>query len=126
MSFKHNIIKERLDVSITAANVVTKAEFQLDRNATYLYGIATTCDNEQSLFYRGSQKVQVNDRELFPEDFESKLLMSSLSVPPNSRMVKTGLVEIGNGRVEVWYKDSDHVRSPFAPYRVTFYFFSKA
>lgn len=126
MSFKHNIIKERLDITITSANAVTKAEFQLDSNATHLYGVAITSDNEPFLFYRGSQKIQVNDRELFPEDFESKLMMSSLSVPPNSRMVKTGLVEIGNGKVEVWYKDTDHVRVPFAAYRVTLYFFSKA
>jgi hypothetical protein len=125
MSFKHNIIKERLDISITSPDRVTKAEFQLDSNANHLYGVALTSDNETLLFYRGSQKIQVNDRELFPEDFESKLLMSSLSVPPNSRMIRTGLIERGNGRVEVWYKDTNHATASFAPYRVTLYLFSK-
>lgn len=126
MSFKHNIIKERLDIAINAPDRVEKAEFQLDSNATHLYGIALTSDNESQLFYRGSQKIQVNDRELFPEDFESKLLMTSLSVSPNQRMVRTGLIERGNGKVEVWYKDTNHSSATFTPYRVTVYLFSKA
>lgn len=126
MSFKHNIIKERLDITINSPDRVVKAEFQLDSNATHLYGVALTSDKEALLFHRGSQKIQVNDRELFPEDFESKLLMTSLSVSPNHRMVRTGLIERGNGRVEVWYKDTDHSSATFSPYRVTLYLFSKA
>ena len=69
--------------------------------------------------------MQVNDQELFPEDFESKLLMTGLGVSPNERMVKVGLVESGNGLVEIWFKDEDHPAVKFVPYRVTFYFFSK-
>lgn len=125
MNYKHNIIKERFDLKVTSANQVFKEEYELDKNAEYLFGIAITSDNEENLFYRGSQKMQLNDQELFPEDFESKLLMSGLSVSPNHRMVKIGFVKTGNGRVEVWYKDTDHPKALFAPYRISFYFFSK-
>lgn len=126
MSFKQNIIKERLDIQITSEGSVKKGEFRVDSNAKHLYGIALTSDNEQQVYYRGSQKIQLNDRELFPEDFESKLLMSGLSVPPNQRVVKTGIIPVGNGRIEVWYKDNPHPSTAFQPYRVTFYFFSRA
>ncbi|MBL4862068.1 MAG: hypothetical protein JKY09_03505, partial [Crocinitomicaceae bacterium] len=102
-----------------------KGEFQLDNNAEIVYGLAITSDSEASLYYRGTQKIQINDRELLPEGFESKLLMTGLSVAPNDRMIKTGIVKTGNGRVEVWFTDLDHPRQRFAPYRVTFYFFSK-
>ncbi len=125
MSYKHNIIKERLDIQIDEANKVKKAEFLLDSNADFLYGIAITSEKEDNLYYRGSQKIQLNDQELFPEDFESKLLMAGLAVSPNDRMVKTGLVKRGNGKIEIWFKDSDHSSLPFSPYRVTYYFFSK-
>lgn len=126
MSYKHNIIKERFDLKITAANEVFKGEFELDKNSNYLIGIVITSDRDDLLFYRGSQKIQFNDSELFPEGFESRLLMSGINVSPNHRMVKTGTIETGNKRLEMWYKDQDHANAQFTPYRVTIYTFSLA
>jgi hypothetical protein len=126
MSYKHNIIKERFDLQVDTANEVKKVQWELDKNAEILFGVAVTSDSETKLYYRGSQKIQINDQELFPENFESKLLMTGLSVSPNDRMVNVGLVNTGNCLIEVWYKDTQHPSAPFVPYRVTFYFFSKA
>ena len=112
-------------MQITTANEVKKGEWELDKNADLLFGVAITSDKEDLLYYRGSQKMQINDQELFPEDFESKLLMTGLSVSPNDRMVNLGIIESGNGKVEVWFKDTNHSNTRFTPYRVTFYFFSK-
>lgn len=125
MSYKHNIIKERFDMTIDTAGATKKGEFELDKNAEILFGIAVTSDNDTSLYYRGSQKIQVNDQELFPEDFESKLLMSGLGVAPNQKTIKIGFINTGNGKVEIWFKDTPHPTAPFSTYRVTFYFFSK-
>lgn len=125
MSYKHNILKERFDIEVTASGETVKGEWELDRHADVTFGVAITSDSEEMIYYRGSQKMQINDRELFPEDFESKLLMTGLSVAPNQRMAKVGNVETGNKRVEVWYKDQNHPKAPFSPYRVSFYFFSR-
>lgn len=125
MSYKHDIIKERFDLDVTAPGEVVKQQWELDKNGQILLGVSVTTDSEPHLYYRGSQKMQINDQELFPEDFESKLLMTGLNVPPNERMVKVGRIDAGNGLVEVWYKDTNHPIVPFQPYRVTFYFFSK-
>ncbi len=125
MSYKHNIIKERFEVEVSQANEVKKATFEIDSNATKITGILLTSNNEKALYYRGSQKIQINDQELFPENFESKLLMSGLGVSPNQRMVKVGAIDKGNGRLEVWYKDEDHTEAIFAPYTVSIYVFSK-
>lgn len=124
MSFEQQIIKERFDVSITGANQSYRTEFELDKNAKYLLGIAITSDREDLLFYRGSQKIQLNDKELFPEDFESKLLLTGLNVNPNKRVVLVGEIETGNGRIDLLYKDSNHTLAPFTPYRFTIYTFS--
>lgn len=125
MSYKHNIIKERFDLKITSANEVFKGEFELDKNANFLIGITITSDRDDLVFYRGTQKIQFNDSELFPEGFESRMLMAGLNVSPNHRMVEVGIIEAGNGKLEVWFKDSDHPNTRFTPYRVTFYTFSK-
>lgn len=124
MSYKHNIIKERFDLNVPSKNQTFKGEFELDKNAKTLIGIGITSNRDDLVFYRGSQKIQVNDQELFPENFESRLLMSGINVSPNNRMVKLGRVEVGNGKVEIWFKDQDHPATTFSPYRVTIYTFS--
>ena len=125
MSYKHNIIKERFDLKITESNRVFKGEYELDKNANFVIGIGVTSDRDDLLFYRGTQKIQLNDKELFPEEFESRLLMSGLNVSPNNRMIKVGCIASGNGRFEVWFKDQNHPAARFVPYRVTFYIYSK-
>ena len=125
MTYKHNIIKERFDLRISEANQVFKGEFELDKNANYVMGITLTSDRDDLLFYRGTQKIQVNDQELFPEEFESRLLMSGINVAPDERMVSVGAIDAGNGRLEIWFKDKDHPAASFTPYRVTLYAFSK-
>jgi hypothetical protein len=122
-TYKH-LIKERFDVDITAENQSFRAEFELDKNAQFLYGIALTSDRDDMLFYRGSQKIQLNDIELFPEGFESKLLISGLNVPPNERIVLLGNIPTGNGKIDFLYKDTPHPSVSFTPHRVTLYAFS--
>jgi hypothetical protein len=124
MSFKRHIIKERFDISVTASDETFKGEFELDKNANFLIGLLLTSDRDESLFYRGSQKIQLNDIELFPEGFESKLLMSGLNVEPDRRMITLGELPTGNGRLDIVYRDIDHAYANFVPYRVTVYAFS--
>jgi hypothetical protein len=125
MSYKHNLIKERFDVLVTAPDDTYRGEFELDKNAKYLLGIIVTSDRDDLLFYRGSQKIQLNDIELFPEGFDSKLLMSGLNVAPNDRMITLGEIPTGNGKLDVLYQDKGHtLASSFEAYRVTIYTFS--
>jgi len=125
MSYKNHLIKERFDLQITAEDESFKGEFELDKNAKYLLGIIVTSDRDDLLFYRGSQKIQLNDTELFPEGFESKLLMSGLNVAPDDRMITLGELPTGNGRLDVLYTDKSHMfATSWAPYRLTIYTFS--
>ena len=124
MGYKFGVIKERFDIQVTNPGTVVKGEFELDKNAQKVMGFSITSDRDDLVFYRGSQKIQLNDNELFPEDFESKLLMTGLNVAPNDRMIKIGNVDSGNGRMEVWYKDTEVPAVAFVPYRVSIYVFS--
>ncbi len=124
MSYKHNIIKERFDLKVTEPNQTFKVEFELDKNANFVIGLAITSDRDDLLFYRGTQKIQLNDKELFPENFESRLLMSGINVSPNDRMIKVGTLDAGNGRLEILFRDQEHTNAKFIPYRVSVYTFS--
>ena len=77
------------------------------------------------MFYRGTQKIQINDKEIIPEDFESKLLMAGINTIPDDRMIDLGDLPSGNQKLEVWYKDEDHEMADFTSYRVSIYVFSK-
>lgn len=126
MSFKQHIIKERFDLLITTADQNFKAEFTLDKSAQYLLGISVTSDRDDLLFYRGSNRIYLNEKELFPDGFESKLLMAGLNVAPDQRMITLGELPTGNGMLDVNFKDTSDSTSVFAPYRVTFYTYSVA
>ena len=123
MNFNRHLIKERFDLPILTSGNSFRGEFELDKNANFLIGIAITSDREELLYYRGSQKIQLNDIELFPEGFESKLLLSGLNVPPDQRMFTLGNIATGNGKIDILYKDTDLTGIVFVPYRITIYTF---
>lgn len=94
-------------------------KFDLDKNAKLVRGLALSSDQPKLLFYRGSQRIEISGDELFPEDYESKLLMSGLSVAPDEKYKTLGNgVVVGNGEVKIQYKDTPNPNAPFAPYKV--------
>jgi hypothetical protein len=114
-------IKKRFDIDITESGAVHSKTFELDKNITAIHGLLFTSDKDDLMYYRGSQKVEINRQEVFPEGYETKLLMSGLNVSPNDRFYELGGVEPGNGKVKVDFKDTNDERIPFAQYRVTLY-----
>lgn len=119
----YQIIKERFDFD-ASENQLIKVQFELDKNAKFLIGIAISSNLDNMLYYRGSQKISINERELFPEGYESKLLLSGLNVSPNERMASIGIVPTGNGRLDVWFTDTPHPTQSFSAYRVSIYTYS--
>ena len=87
----------------------------------FVKGILFTSDKDDLLYYRGSQKVEINKQEIFPENYESKLLMTGINVSPNQRYYDVGDVPVGNGSVKLEYKDTPDGRTAFEPYRITIY-----
>jgi hypothetical protein len=115
------LIKKRFDVYVTEPNKNFSKSFDLDKTILNIKGILFTSDKDDLLYYRGSQKVEINKQEIFPENYESKLLMTGINVAPNQRYYDIGNVAVGNGVVKVEYKDSDDSRTLFENYRVSIY-----
>jgi hypothetical protein len=116
-----SIIKKRFDLQVTEANKVVSATFELDKNIVYVRGILLTSNKDDIMYYRGSQKIEINKQEIFPEDYESKLLMCGINVSPNVRYYDTGHTAVGNGQVKLEFKDTTDTRTPFEAYRVSIY-----
>lgn len=114
-------IKKRFDIKITQANSAVNDTFELDKNIVKINGLLVTSDKDDLLYYRGTQKIEINKEEFFPDQYESKLLMSGINVAPKQRYYDLGGVAPGNGLVKLSYVDADDGRTVFAPYRVSLY-----
>lgn len=97
--------------------------FILDKNVKLVTGVQITSNSPKHLFYRGSQRIEISGDEIFPDDFESKILMSGLAVSPDHkyRTLGDGVIA-GNGEIKVQYRDAVSANAVFEPYKVTFIF----
>lgn len=116
-----NIIKKRYDLQVSSPERIFSQTFELDKNIISIKGILLTSNKDDLLYYRGSQRIEINKFELFPENYESKLLMSGINLSPSLRYYDLGTVPVGNGQLKVEFKDSLDSRTFFEPYRVTVY-----
>lgn len=115
------IIKKRFDIIVSEAKMTVKEQFELDKNVTRITGILLTSDREDLLYHRGSQKIEINNEEIVPEKYESKLLLSGMNVSPNERFYKINNTATGNRLLKMEYTDTDDGRSYFSIYRVSIY-----
>lgn len=112
---------KRFDIPITALGATYSQTFELEKTITKINGLLFTSDREDLMYYRGTQRVEINKEEIFPPEYESKLLMSGLNVSPNDRYYSLGGIPPGNGKVKIDYTDTDTTIATFIAYRVTLY-----
>lgn len=116
-----SIVNKRFDIQITSDQQVVTQTFELDKNITHVKGILLTSDKDDLMYYRGSQRIEINKAEVVPENYESKLLMSGINLSPNLRWYEIGNLPAGNGLVTILYKDRTDNRTSFETYRVSLY-----
>ncbi len=92
-------VKKRFKIQVSAANQSISKTFELDKSIRTIRGLAITSNRMDLAYQRGEQKVEINNEEYFPEDYESKLLMSGLNVSTNDKYYKLGEVNAGNGSI---------------------------
>jgi hypothetical protein len=114
-------IKKRFDIQIITAEQAISKSFELDKTIIAINGLLLTSDKDELLYYRGSQKIEINGEEYFPENYESKLLMSGINVAPKQRYYELGGISPGNGTIKLSYQDREDGRTDFAAYRVSIY-----
>lgn len=113
--------KKRFDLLIENAGDKVSDTFELDKHVTGLKGLLLTSDRDDLMYFRGSQRIEVNGEEIFPENYESKLLMSGINVTPQGRYYDLGNMPPGNGQIKVAFQDNASSQAAFTPYRVSLY-----
>ncbi|WP_299187642.1 hypothetical protein [uncultured Aquimarina sp.] len=93
--------------------LVTVDNFELPKHTKCVKGIQLISEYPDRLYYRGKQRIEIGGEELFPDGFESKILMSSLSVAPRERFFELGDVLPGDLSVKVRFEDKDHSNVTF-------------
>ena len=116
---ERKIIYKKYSFQVTAADQPYSKKFDLDKNIKLIRGLLLSSEMPNLLFYRGSQRIEISGDELYPENFESRLLMSGLNVPPDQKYVDLGDgVFSGNGEVKITYQDTSNPLAAFQPYQV--------
>ncbi len=110
--------KETREIRKTFSFLVNQAnkpyapvKWELPKKTAFVKGIQLTSDFPAKLYYRGTQKVEIGGEELFPEGFDSKILVSSIAVAPRERFFELGQVLPGDLSVKIRYEDTDHERA---------------
>ncbi len=114
-------MKKRFDIVVTGPSSTFTQTFELDKTITRINGLLFTSDRDDLMYYRGSVRVEINKEEIFPIEYESKLLMSGLNVSPNDRFYALGGLPPGNGNIKIDYQDTNYDGAPFVSYRVSLY-----
>ncbi|HEY9008089.1 MAG TPA: hypothetical protein VIM75_18235 [Ohtaekwangia sp.] len=114
------IVDKPFTFTVEAEGEPVNKKFDLDKNVKLVRGILMSSNYPNLLFYRGSQRIEISGEEIFPENYESKLLMSGISVAPDQKFRTLGNgVVAGNGELKIQYKDTANARAPFESYSVT-------
>jgi hypothetical protein len=115
------LLKKRFDLSVMEKDKTVSKTFELDKTVSNIRAVLLTADKDDLMYFRGTVKIEINKEEIFPENYECKLLMSGINVAPNQRWYDTGSRPSGNGEVRVDYRDQEDGRSSFVPYRISIY-----
>lgn len=115
-------VKKWFDIEVSAAGQSISKTFELDKTIGLIKGLAITSNRDDLAYYRGSQKLEINREEIFPEGHESKMLMSGINVSPNLRYYDLENLSPGNGNIKIDYVDTENDQTVFSPYRVRYNF----
>lgn len=112
-------VYKRFNLNVDQAEKSYPKTFNLDKTIKLVKGIVMSSSHPMLIYYRGTQQIVIAGDEIFPEDFESKILMSGVSVPPEDKFLDLGNnLLAGNGEVKILYKDEENALAPFQPYQV--------
>lgn len=109
----------RIKLQVPLANQSVSKIIELDKSIVRIKGVCMTSSKDDLMYCRGSQKIEINNKEYYPEDTESKLLMFGINNSKRFDRIDDG--NPGNGSVKITYKDEDDGRTVFSHYGVSLY-----
>jgi len=116
----HTDIKYQI-IKILVPNANAQVSISANTNKIYRHvrGLLITVPYEVQPKDASTCSIEINEREIFPEDFEMKLIVSDLSIPVNERMYR--IEEQAEGStVKIKFKDGG-MQGIVYPYQANLY-----
>lgn len=114
-----NFVKKFFVIKVPIPENTYSMTFELDKSIAFIRGLLLSSNRDDLMYYRGSQKIEINRLEISPEGYESKHFMCSINCSPNVRYYDLGRLPAGNGLIKMEYKDTIDSRAIFENYVVT-------
>jgi hypothetical protein len=115
-AIKYQIVK----VTVPSAGATVNINFNTDKLYKKITGILITVPYLMSFLNKSTLVLSVNDQEIFPDEFEVKLITCDSYVPTNERFYK--LEEEADGStVKGRFKDGGAMNGITYPYAVNLY-----
>jgi len=112
---KYQIIK----IVVPNANASVTVNANTNKLYSRVTGLLITVPFEVTSKDTSLCNIEINEREIFPEEFEMKLIVSDLSIPVNERMYKVEEQAEGS-TVKIKYKDGG-MQGVVYPYQANLY-----
>ncbi len=83
-----NGVRKRFDLQVTVENGAVSQTFELEKSIVAIKGLLVGSNMDDMLYFRGSQRIEINREEIFPSGYESKgqvTCMSGINCPPNKK-----------------------------------------
>jgi hypothetical protein len=115
-AIKYQILK----VTVPTNDVTVNINVNSDKLYKKITGILVSVPYAMSFLSKSTLMLSINDQEIFPDDFEVKLITCDSYVPTNERFYK--LEEVADGStVKGRFKDGGEMDGMVYPYTVNIY-----
>lgn len=116
------IIYQPFTISVATSGQTVSKTFSFDNNVKRILSVAVESEFPNLAYYRGSQRLEINNDELLPEGMPTRRLMGNLNIAQDDREFSLGNIEHGNRMLKIDYVDKNHPSAAFVPYDVVFLF----
>jgi hypothetical protein len=114
-------LKQIFEFQVGVSGESDNIDLKLDDRTEKVTGVLLSSDRLNQIYARGRIKLDLNGREVYPENFPARQLISNIATPPDQRFNRADWsdLEVGNKKLTGRYTDVNSGVVAFAAYTVT-------
>lgn len=107
-----------VQLQIANAGEMKSIQYEVDNDIKRIIAVQVIASRPDLAWYRGSFRVDLDNKELFPDDTPAKLFMAGNECAPHNRFTVVDR-NAGSGNIKLRYQDTNHASTTFATYTVS-------
>jgi hypothetical protein len=106
-------------IAITASGIEVPVEFNTEKGYAMVTGVTTNSSDRNAYLGCYFNRFEINNREIFPEGYEVKMITTGIDVPADDRFYSKIMEPADGTKVSIKYKDGGNANA--YPYTATIY-----